>query len=74
MSIKTYDEDFFIAYRDISELSYFDNNKKYIIIYINNEPKGKLEVYTDRENDEQEYIIINCEIIYLTNIRKRENY
>lgn len=74
MSIRIYDEDFFIVYKDILELSYFDNNKKHIIIYVNNNPKGKLEVYTDKENDNREYVIINCEVVYLDNIKKRENY
>ena len=70
MGIKKYDENFSIVYTNYSELSYLDNNKKYITIYVNSVPKGKLEVYTDRENEEREYVIINCEVVYLDTIKQ----
>lgn len=72
MKNKTYNEDFLLTYNNYSELSYFDNNKKHIIIYVNDNPKGKLEVYTDKENDNREYVIINCEVIYLDSIRSKQ--
>lgn len=69
--IKKYTEDLILTFTNYSQLSYIDDNKKYIDIYVDDELKGKTMVYTDKGNSNREYFIANCEVIYLDSITKR---
>lgn len=59
-----------IPYQFESELSYKDNGKKDVILSVNGSEFGLIEVWTDRENENREYIIIENTIIYLDTITK----
>jgi len=66
-------EDFSLDYKSQSQLSYLDGLQKnsHVEIYLDDQSKAILEVWTDRENENREYVLINHEMIYLDTIRKR---
>ena len=66
-----YSDDFEIDYFSLDELSYWDMKEPFIGLYKNNFLQGYVEVWTDYENNNQEYIIINNETIYLNLLTKR---
>lgn len=76
MSIKAFSDDFFLDYKDESELGYKDDAGDYIEIYKNEigvfTLKAYLEVFSDKENLDREYVIINNTIIYLDTIKEFE--
>ena len=68
MRIET--DEFSLDFTNESDLSYYDSKSDYIDLYHKDEFVGYLTVYTDVENDEREYIIINYTIIYLDTLEK----
>jgi hypothetical protein len=66
-----YTDDFILDYKNLDEISYNDYGDYYIELYHNNNLVAELEVFTDHENDNREYVCINHEIIYLDTIKKR---
>lgn len=68
--IYTESKDFQLDYKDLSELSYKDEGIEYITLFHNNKELVDLEVFTDHENEEREYILINHEIVYLDTIKE----
>lgn len=57
-----------IEYKDIKDLSNYDPNQEYIELYNKADFVDNVLVFTDRKNDDREYIIINNEVVYLDNI------
>ena len=71
--IKEEDEVVFEKYED---LSYYDPKTEHVDLFVKDEFAGKIEVWTDRENGNREYICVNYEMIYLdtiTNIAPENN-
>lgn len=67
-----YTDDFTLDYKNREELSYRDDYGDYYIeLFHNNNLVAELEVFTDRENNNREYVCINHEIIYLDTLKKR---
>lgn len=65
-----FSDDFFIEYKNESELSYLDDESEFIELYKDNDFVGYLEVWSDKENLDREYVIINNTIIYLDTIKQ----
>lgn len=57
-----------VEFKDYSELAYKDNGTPDVDLYVNNKFIGIIEVWTDRENGNREYICVNYEMIYLDTI------
>ena len=57
-----------LEYESLEQLSYYDPKTAYIDLYYKNKFVEYLEVWTDKENKEKEYIIINSEMVYLDTI------
>lgn len=55
-------------YESLKDLNYYDPKIEYIDLYRKGDFVGYIEVWTDRENEEREYIIINNELVYLDTI------
>lgn len=56
--------------KNYDNLSYSDYGDDYVTVLHNGMIVDDVEVFTDRENSNREYVIINYEIIYLDTIRK----
>ena len=67
--MKIYNEDFSLDFNNNSQLSFKDYCTAYVQLYLDDKFVGNLEVWTDRGNDNKEYIIINHEIIYLNDLK-----
>lgn len=67
--MKTINE-IYLQFTDYSELSYKDNKKWYIDLYLNDDFQGHVTVYTDVGNMNKEYISVNNEVLYLEDIFK----
>lgn len=59
-----------LNFKNYNEISYYETYKKYIDLYGPEDFQTQIEVWTDRENENREYIIINSEIIYLDTLEK----
>ena len=59
-----------VKYQNLDELSYFDDDKDTVALYVKNNYEGDIKVWKDSEMDGREYVCINYEIIYLDTIRK----
>ena len=57
-----------IDYNELSDLSYYETGTENVDVYVEDTYIGEIEVFTDRENDEREYICINYEMVYLDTI------
>ena len=57
-----------IDYKDLSELHYYETGTDYVDLYVKDMYVGEIEVFTDRENEEREYVCINYEMVYLDTI------
>lgn len=65
-----YTDDFQLSYSNLKDLEYSDNETDYIRLYYFDNFVGDLLVYTDYENQNREYIIINYTVIYLDTIKR----
>ena len=64
--MKKYSDDLSLDFKDYDQLSYEDcGDATYIELFLDGNSVGLVEVYTDVENEEREYICINYEMIYL---------
>lgn len=68
-----FSDDLILDYNNLLELSYYDTKQKLIDLYKKDLLVGYVEVWTDRENSNREYIVINNEIVYLDTITKLNN-
>lgn len=59
----------YIEFEDYSQLTYIDVDD-YIELYLDGEIVGNVEVFTDRGNNDREYIVVNYEIIYLDTLER----
>ena len=57
-----------IKYGNMDELSYYDMKSEKVELFVKGMYIGDIEVFTDRENEEREYICVNYEMIYLDTI------
>lgn len=53
------------------ELSYLDFEDEYVTLFHNGILVCPIEVFTDRENENREYICVNNEVTYLDTLVKR---
>lgn len=67
---KTIQEEDEVKYSHQDELSYFDDDKETVALYVNNNYEGDIKVWKDSEMDGREYVCINYEIIYLDTLKK----
>jgi len=64
--MKIHSEELRLEFNKYEQLSYKDlNGKCYVELFLDNKSVGFIEVWTDVDNEEREYIIINYEMIYL---------
>lgn len=68
-----FSDDLILDYNNLSELSYYDTKQELIDLYKKDLLVGYVEVWTDKENSNREYIVINNEIVYLDTITKLNN-
>lgn len=68
--MKKYSEELELKFEQYSQLSYKDTGKAHIELLLDNNAVGRVEVWTDRGNENREYIILNNEMIYLDSITK----
>ncbi len=59
-----------LNYKSLEELSYYDPAVETIDLYCKGDFIDYMEVYTDKKNENREYIIINNTIVYLDTIEK----
>ena len=57
-----------IEYKDIKDLSYYDGWGEYVDVFNKADFVSAVLVFTDKGNEDREYIVINSEIVYLDNI------
>ena len=60
-----------VKFTEHKELSYSDNGGDNVDLYVKDFPVGEIEVFTDRENENREYICLNYTMVYLDTIEKR---
>ena len=69
--VKIITEDTEVKFEKNEDLSFYDFDGDNVELWVKDEYVGDIEVFTDRENDNQEYICVNHEIIYLDTITER---
>lgn len=69
--VKIITEDTEVKFEKNEDLSFYDYGGDNVELWVKDEYVGDIEVFTDRENDNQEYICVNHEIIYLDTITER---
>lgn len=57
-----------VKFEKNEDLSFYDYGGDNVELYVNGEFLGEIEVFTDRENGNREYICINHEVVYLDSI------
>ena len=63
-----YDE-LHLEFSSYSQLSFLDEEYEYVKVFLDGNSVGYAMVYTDMENDNREYIIVNYEMLYLDTIQ-----
>ena len=64
-----YTEELELKFENYSQLSFEDLGEDFVQLFLDNESIGLVEVFTDKDNQKREYIIVNHEIIYLDTIK-----
>jgi hypothetical protein len=59
-----------VIFNSYEQLSYQDFGGEEIVLMVDDVLIGECEVWTDEENENREYILINYEMIYLDTITK----
>ena len=59
-----------VIFNSYDQLSYQDFGGEGIVLMVDDVLIGECEVWTDEENENREYILINYEMIYLDTIKK----
>ena len=68
--VKIITEDTEVKFEKNEDLSFYDYGGDNVELYVNGEFLGEIEVFTDRENGNREYICINYEVVYLDSIKE----
>jgi outer membrane usher protein FimD/PapC len=68
--VKIITEDTEVKFEKNEDLSFYDYGGDNVELYVNGEFLGEIEVFTDRENGNREYICINHEVVYLDSIEE----
>jgi len=68
--LKLIDEETEVKYSKLDELAYVDYGGEHVTLFVKGKINGKIEVWTDRENENREYICLNYEVVYLDTINK----
>jgi hypothetical protein len=68
--VKIITEDTEVKFEKNEDLSFSDYCGDNVGLYVNGEFLGEIEVFTDRENGNREYICINYEVVYLDSIKE----
>jgi outer membrane usher protein FimD/PapC len=63
-------EDTEVKFKEYEDLSFLDYGGDNVELYVNGEFLGEIEVFTDYENENREYICINHEVVYLDSIEE----
>ena len=63
-------EDTEVKFKEYEDLSFLDYGGDNVELYVNGEFLGEIEVFTDYENEDREYICINHEVVYLDSIEE----
>jgi len=71
MGIKLIREEDEVLFDNYSDLSYLDESKTSVRLYVNDEYKGNIKVWKDSEEEGREYICLNYEIVYLDTLTKK---
>lgn len=64
-----YTEELELKFENYFQLSFEDLGEEFVQLFLDNESIGLVEVFTDKDNQKREYIIVNHEIIYLDTIK-----
>ena len=68
--MKTYSDELTLDFKSYDQLTYEDNRST-VTIFLDNIPMGLCRVFTDRNNEEREYVCINYEIVYLDTLKEK---
>jgi len=60
-----------VRIKEYKDLSYKDYGTQYLSLFIKGKYIGEIEVWTDMENENREYICLNYNMMYLDTIKKR---
>lgn len=63
-----YDE-LHLEFSSYSQISFLDDGYEHVKVFLDGNSVGYALVYTDMENDNREYIVVNNEILYLDSIQ-----
>jgi hypothetical protein len=59
-----------IIFDSYDQLSYQDFGDVNVVLMVDSVLQGECEVWTDKGNDNREYILLNYEMVYLDTIKK----
>jgi hypothetical protein len=68
MAKKFITEETTIVFEKYEDLSYYESGTENVDLFVKGDYVGEIEVFTDRGNEEREYICINNEMVYLDTI------
>ena len=58
-AVKIIQEEDEVKYQNLGELSYFDDDKDTVALYVKNNYEGDIKVWKDSEMDGREYVCMN---------------
>jgi len=64
-------EDTLLEFSNYNQLSYMDEGKAFVDLYVDDKVIGRIRVYKDSEMEDREYVCINHEVVYLDSINKK---
>ena len=68
MAMQLITEETEVIFEKNEDLSYYESGTENVDLFVKDDCVGEIEVFTDRENEEREYICVNYEMIYLDTI------
>lgn len=71
MGIKLIREEDEVLFDEYADLSYLDERKTSVKLYIKDVYKGNIKVWKDSDEDDREYICLNYEIVYLDTLTEK---
>ena len=70
MGVKLIREEDEVVFKNYDQLSYLDEGKASVKLYVDKAYRGNIKVWLDSEQDGREYICINYTIVYLDTLTK----
>ena len=68
--MKLLTDDDHVEFEKEADLAYFDDGEALVLLYVNGEPEGLIEVYCDMGDAGREYIVLNNDVTYLDTLAK----